>query len=41
MFYLADSFGSLYGEQITLLAKKYLAAMPGETRRWFVDRRLP
>lgn len=31
IFYLVDSFGSLYCEQVELLARKYLKAMPGKT----------
>eukprot|EP00669_Euglena_mutabilis_P009365 TRINITY_DN4276_c0_g1_i1.p1 TRINITY_DN4276_c0_g1~~TRINITY_DN4276_c0_g1_i1.p1 ORF type:complete len:729 (-),score=194.09 TRINITY_DN4276_c0_g1_i1:280-2445(-) len=29
-FYLADSFGSLYGEQVRLLVRRYIAALPGK-----------
>eukprot|EP01065_Artemidia_motanka_P027770 TRINITY_DN32978_c0_g1_i1.p1 TRINITY_DN32978_c0_g1~~TRINITY_DN32978_c0_g1_i1.p1 ORF type:complete len:752 (+),score=239.41 TRINITY_DN32978_c0_g1_i1:58-2256(+) len=29
-FYLADSFGSLYGEQVRLLIRKYREALPGK-----------
>ncbi len=31
IFYLVDSFGSLYCEQIELLVRKYFKAMPGKT----------
>jgi 4-hydroxy 2-oxovalerate aldolase len=31
LFYLVDSFGSLYSEQIQHLARKYKKAMPGKT----------
>eukprot|EP00670_Eutreptiella_braarudii_P007060 CAMPEP_0174282902 /NCGR_PEP_ID=MMETSP0809-20121228/3484_1 /TAXON_ID=73025 ORGANISM="Eutreptiella gymnastica-like, Strain CCMP1594" /NCGR_SAMPLE_ID=MMETSP0809 /ASSEMBLY_ACC=CAM_ASM_000658 /LENGTH=719 /DNA_ID=CAMNT_0015377423 /DNA_START=32 /DNA_END=2191 /DNA_ORIENTATION=+ len=30
MFYLADSFGSLYGEQVRLLIRRYVEALPGK-----------
>ena len=31
VFYLVDSFGAMYCEQIERLAKKYVAALPGKT----------
>ncbi len=31
VFYIVDSFGSMYCEQIELLARKYLKAMPDKT----------
>ncbi|MDD5571755.1 MAG: aldolase catalytic domain-containing protein [Bacteroidales bacterium] len=31
ILYIVDSFGSLHGEQIKLIANKYLKAMPGKT----------
>lgn len=31
IIYVVDSFGSMYCEQVELLAKKYIAALPGKT----------